>query len=90
MVPILFLFLNFTISGGESVIVQIDETKVGAKRKYNRGRLNPGLDMWVFGMICQQTKRAFVRLVEDRTRATLLLIIQDGIFRGTTIYIYIE
>ena len=67
-------------------MVQIDETKVGAKRKYNHGRPHPGLDMWFFGRICRQTKRAFVRLVADRTRETLLPIIQERILSGTTIY----
>ena len=68
------------------MIVQIDETKIGAKRKYNRGRLNPGIDKWIFGGICTTTKGAFLRLVDNRTRETLLPIIHDRIVRGSTIW----
>ena len=66
--------------------MEIDETKLGAKRKYARGRYALGLDLWVFGGVDQVTKRAFVRIVDDRTRDTLLPIIQDNIETGSIIY----
>ena len=73
-------------SGGPGHIVEIDETKLGAKRKYNRGRLNPGLDTWLFGGVDRVTKKIFLRVVDDRTRNTLLPIIQENIELGTMIY----
>jgi transposase-like protein len=73
------------ISGGPNQIVQIDETKLGHKRKYNRGRV-PGIDKWLFGGIDSVTHRIFLRLVDNRTRATLLPIIQHFVLPGTTIY----
>ena len=76
----------FIISGGPGHIFEIDETKLGAKRKYARGRYAPGLDLWVFGGVDQATKKVFVRIVDDRTRDTLLPIIQDNIEIGYTIY----
>ena len=61
------LFLNFRYLltnpiklGGPGIVVEIDETHVGAKRKYNRGRFNPGLDKWVFGAVVRVTKRVLV------------------------------
>lgn len=79
-------FIILFFSGGPGVIVEIDETKLGAKRKYNRGRANPGLDMWVFGGIDRVSKRAFVRAVNNRTRDTLLPIILDNIAPNSIIY----
>jgi transposase-like protein len=76
----------FYLTGGEGTIVQIDETHFGARRKYNRGRMNPGLDSWVFGGVDTVTKRSFVNIVPNRTRATLLPIIQQRIRAGSTIW----
>ena len=46
----LWLIIFFiVIPGGPGHIVEIDETKLGAKRKYARGRYALGLDLWVFG-----------------------------------------
>ena len=66
--------------------MQIDETHFGAKRKYNRGRAHPGVDLWVFGGVDTVTKRAFVHIVNNRTRATLLPIIQQLIIPGSIIW----
>ena len=74
------------ISGGPGHIVEIDESKLGAKRKYARGRYAPGLHLWVFGGVDRVTKKVFVRIVDDRTRDTLLPIIQENIEIGSTIY----
>ncbi len=59
---------------------------MGAKRKYNRGRAHPGLDCWVFGGIDTTSKRAFLRLVDDRKRETLLPIILNTITQGSHIW----
>ncbi len=48
--------------------------------------MNPGLDLWVFGGVDRNSKRAFVRSVPNRTRDTLLPIIKDNIELGSTIY----
>ena len=53
------------------------------KRKYNRGRQVDG--QWVFGGIERGTTKAFMLVVPDRTRATLLPIIQQYVRPGTTI-----
>jgi transposase-like protein len=60
--------------------VEIDESKFG-KRKYNRGRLRDG--KWVFGGCERGSDKGFMVIVDDRTAATLLPIIQDKILPGT-------
>ncbi len=74
--------------GGPGVIVEIDEMKLG-KRKYNRGRRIEG--QWCFGGIERREDKddpikCFIIPVQDRTRNTLLPIIQEYIEDGTTIY----
>ncbi|KAK2702880.1 hypothetical protein QYM36_018535 [Artemia franciscana] len=68
--------------GGEGIIVEIDEAKLG-KRKYNRGRIVDGV--WVFGGIERFTGNSFMVAVPDRSSATLLGTIRDRILPGTTI-----
>ena len=54
------------------------------KHKYNRGRQVDG--HWVFGGIERGSSQAFMVVVSDRTKITLLPIIQHYIRPGTTIY----
>ena len=53
---------------------------------YNRWRAHPGLDDWVFDGVCPTTKRAFVRMVPNRTRATLIPIIEERIAQGSRVH----
>ena len=69
--------------GGVGFTVEIDET-VLARRKYNRGRCVR--EQWLVGGICREDKGVFLQLVEDRTAATLLDVIQRYVARGTTVY----
>lgn len=72
------------IIGGENEIVEIDESKIG-KRKYNRGRRVEG--QWVFGGVLRSDHtKCFVVPVEDRTKETLLQVIQERVAPGTIIY----
>lgn len=69
--------------GGDNVIVEIDESKF-AKRKYNRGHEVKG--GWVFGGREKEDKsKTFMVVVPDRTRDTLIPIIQKYIARGSII-----
>ena len=65
-----------------SKVVEIDESKFG-KRKYNRGRVVDG--HWVFGGIERGSKSAFMVVVPDRTKNTLMPIIQKYIRTSLTI-----
>lgn len=69
--------------GGDDVIVQIDESKIG-KRKYHRGHFVEG--QWVFGGIEQGSRKCFIECVEKRDEDTLVPLIKQWIRPGTTIY----
>ena len=74
--------------GGRGVLagtVEIDETCVGRKRKYNRG-FHRGQQSWVFGMVDIKTKKCHVQVVPNRTRHTLLPIILEHVERGSRIH----
>ena len=70
------------VIGGPGTVVEIDESKFG-KRKYNRGRAVDG--HWVFGGIERGTTKSFMVVVEDRSAATLIPIIQRYIRPGSVI-----
>lgn len=74
--------------GGEGLVVEIDEMKLG-KRKYHRGKRVEG--QWCFGGIVRRENKddpihCFIVPVEDRSRNTLLPIIKEYVKDGTTIY----
>lgn len=70
--------------GGEGHVVEIDETSLAKKRKYNRGRVYQ--DYWLFGGVDRTTGQWFGRIVFDkRTKATLLPVIKEFVRPGSTI-----
>eukprot|EP00644_Phytophthora_capsici_P004824 jgi/Phyca11/12594/fgenesh1_pg.PHYCAscaffold_1_\ len=70
--------------GGEGHIVEIDETSLAKKRKYNRGRVYQ--EYWLFGGVERGTGRWFGRIVYDkRAKETLLPIIKRFIKPRTKI-----
>lgn len=70
------------ILGGPGLSVQLDES-VLVKRKYNRGRLVR--DVWMFGIVEEDTGRTVVKFVDSRDASTLIPIIQSHVHPGTTI-----
>jgi transposase-like protein len=70
--------------GGEGVIVELDECKLG-KRKFNRGHHVEGV--WILGGIERTvSKRTFFVPVEDRSAQTLLPLIRDHVLPGSIVY----
>ncbi|GFS54292.1 DDE_Tnp_IS1595 domain-containing protein [Trichonephila clavipes] len=78
-----FRYKNSQQIGGKDCIVEIDESKFG-KRKYNRGHLVEG--QWVFGGVERGTGKMFLVAAHNRTKETLMALIQEWIKPGTTIY----
>ena len=62
--------------GGDSLIVEIDESKFG-KRKYNRGHRVDGV--WVLGMIEKVSKKIILYVLDDRKKETLNQFIQQSV-----------
>jgi transposase-like protein len=70
--------------GGPGKIVEIDESKF-AKRKYNRGHRVGRDKSWVVGGIDPE-KNWFAVVVQDRTKDTLLNIIEAYVHPGSIIH----
>ena len=81
-----YLLQNPIILGGKGKIVQIDETKFGSKRKYNRGRNYHGIDSWVFGIVEEGSDEVLMWIVSDRKRETLQPLIEKHIVKGSVIH----
>jgi transposase-like protein len=70
--------------GGEGVVVEIDETKMG-KRKYNRGHRVEGV--WVVGGVERTAeRRVFLVTVENRNAETMRDVISRHVREGSIIY----
>jgi transposase-like protein len=73
-----------TIIGGENIVVQVDETKLG-KRKYNRGHRVEGV--WVVvGVEITEARKVFIVPVERRDAETLKAVIKDHVRTGSKIH----
>lgn len=71
------------LTGGWGIVVEIDESRFG-KRKYNKGHGVEG--SWVFGGVeLTPDRRCFAVVVPDRSRDTLIPIIQAHIAPGSII-----
>lgn len=78
---------NITFKGtvdGNSEIVEIDESIFGKKQKYQRGHTTKR--QWVFGMAERSTRKTYFIPVENRTKETLLPIIQNKVKTETMIF----
>ena len=72
------------IIGGDGVVVEIDEAKLG-KRKYHRGHRVEGV--WVVGGIERTSeKRVFVVPVKDRSALTLQEVIRTHVAPGSIVH----
>ena len=77
--------------GGDGIVVEIDESLIVRRRKYNRGRLRQ--QVWLFGGIERVSKKRFVIPLLSgreeqplaRDKDTLLPIIKKFILPGSTI-----
>lgn len=66
--------------------IEIDESLFGRKIKYNKGNPNLGLRIWIFGLVDRGTNTVILYPVSDRSKETLLPIIQRHVEPGSTIY----
>jgi hypothetical protein len=82
-----FLDCNPVQLGGPGVICQIDESAFHHKCKAHRGR-PPQSTVWVFGIVDTRFSPApgYMEIVPDRTKETLLPIIERVCLPGTIIF----
>jgi transposase-like protein len=73
-----------TVIGGEGIVVEVDETKLG-KRKYTRGHRVDGV--WVVvGVERTEERRVFCVPVENRDSMTLQRVIHEHVRAGSIIH----
>ena len=71
------------VIGGQDVIVEIDESKLG-KRKYDRGHRVNGV--WILvGVEETPERRMFIESIADRSAATILEVISRHVRAGSRI-----
>lgn len=71
-------------------IIEIDETLLGRRQKYNKGKRS-GMKVWLFGLLernsdKKQPDRIIIYPVESRDRPTLVWVIKKHVAPGETIY----
>ena len=67
-------------------IVEIDESLFGRRVKYHKGNPNKGMKVWIFGLVDREANTVILYPVSDRTKETLLPLIQRHVAQGSTIY----
>ena len=67
-------------------VVEIDESLFGRRVKYYKGNPDKGMKVWIFGLVDREAYNIILNPVSDRTRETLLLLIQKHVAPGSTIY----
>ena len=67
-------------------VVEIDESLFGRRVKYHKGNPNKGMKVWIFGLVDREANNVILYPVSDRTRETLLPLIQRHVAPGSTIY----
>ena len=66
--------------------IEIDESLFGRRIKFHRGNPRPGLRIWIFGMVERQSNTVILYPVCNRTKETLLPLIQRHVSPGSTIF----
>ena len=78
-------FSNNPVLFPNTAVVHVDETAIGGKRKYARGRIPKTKTRWLFGMINKESHKAYVEFVEKRDFIHIIPLITRHIQPGATI-----
>ena len=68
-----------------NVTVHCDESFVGGKHKYNRGRIPRVQTRWIFGIIDNLNHKCYIEFVQKRDVNTIIPIITRHVANGCTI-----
>ena len=69
----------------ENCTVHIDESCLGGKRKYQRGRIPKVKSWWLLGIVDRTQHRAFVQFIEKRDFISIIPLITRHVRQGCTI-----
>ena len=78
-------FANNHVMFTRDMTVHVDETAIGGKRKYSRGRIPDTKTRWLFGIINKNDHKAHVEFVEKRDILTIIPIITRHVEPGAVI-----
>ena len=78
-------FLNNNPIRFENVTVHIDETCIGGKRKYNRGRIPKVKPRWLLGIVDKENHKVLVEFIDRRDFLSIIPIITRHVRPGCTI-----
>lgn len=81
-----YLVTNPIHLGNADSVVEVDETCLGRKRKYNRGSFRGSGQKWILGIIDRNTQKCHVQMIPDRKRDTLVPIIEQYVLPDTVIH----
>ena len=65
--------------------VHVDETAIGGRRKYGRGRLNIP-PRWLFGIVDRASHKIHLQFIRDQSHPSIIPIINQHVQRGATIH----
>ena len=66
--------------------IHVDETAIGGKRKYQRGRIPSVQTRWLFGMVCSVHHKFYGEFIEDKSHQSIIPLISRHIQRGAVIH----
>ena len=69
----------------QNCVIHIDETFIGGKHKYNRGRVPPVRTRFLLGIIDIESKKAFVQFVTKQDFINIIPVITCHVRPGCTI-----
>ena len=78
-------FSNNNVRFNQNSVVHVDETAIGGKRKYCRGRVRDTKTRWLFGLVCKEEHKVYVEFVEKRDFYHIIPLITTHVEPGATI-----
>ena len=72
--------------GGPGKIVQVDESKPGGKRKYNKGRSLGNDPDWLIGVYSTDSKQGCIQIVTNRNQKTCRTFLKKHVKPGSIIH----
>ena len=81
-----WLALHPPMFDGTVNVLNVDETAIGGKRKYHKGRIPKTKTKWLFGIVDHTNHKCLVEFIDDRKHESIIPVISRHIRQGSTIY----
>ena len=78
-------FENHPVLFAPNSVVHVDETFIGGKRKYGKGRIPKVTTRYLFGLVDRDNHKIFMRFVVKKDAAIIIPIIRQKVPDGCTI-----